>query len=174
MATDAYLHRDPTTQLAQPVTFDVTSPGGGNGGKGVATDPTTGMIDQSMIPGESGPSAVASENIAAGAPVNFFLTGGVLKVRNADASVAAAAKRSHGYCLAAFTTGQTATVYTEPGGVVTGLSALTIGTEYFLDDAAPGGFTSTAPSTPGHLIQSGGVALSTTTLEYNGAIIGLA
>jgi hypothetical protein len=54
-------------------------------------------------------------------------------------------------------------------GNVTGLSSLTTGTPSYVDPAAPGALTSTAPTTATYFISPVGVATSATTLLLNGA-----
>lgn len=117
----------------------------------------------------SGVEAVASEDLAVGEFVSFHLDSSVLKVRKADASDDT--RLIDGYVTAAFATGATATVYTEDGSVMTGLSGLTIGAEYFLSETA-GALTATAPSTTGAVIQRAGKALSATSLLFRPQLIG--
>lgn len=51
-------------------------------------------------------------------------------------------------------------------GEVAGLSGLTAGTTYFLDDATAGALTATQPSTGGHISKPLGIAVSTTALFF--------
>jgi hypothetical protein len=52
-------------------------------------------------------------------------------------------------------------------GEVTGLTGLTAGTTYFLDDVTAGALTATQPTTNNHISKPLGVALSTTVLAFN-------
>ena len=98
-----------------------TSAGAGNAGDIIALD-SGGLIDPSMIPGESVLEVSASENLAAGDLVNLHDSTGI-KVRKADATTTG--KEAIGYVNAAVTSGNTATIYTT--GSNTGVSALTVG-----------------------------------------------
>ena len=143
----------------------VTSAGAGSDGKIPALD-ATGKLDNSMMPAgiaADTKSIEASENLAAGDMVNVWLDT-TMKCRKADASGASASKRTHGYVLAAVTSGNQATVYFED--TVTGLAGLTLGATYFLDGGTPGGITTTAPTTTGHCVQEVGVAISATELSF--------
>lgn len=123
-----------------------------------------GTIDPSLLPGSiSGAvSIVTSENLAAGAFVNIYNNSGTPTARNADASVAG--KPANGYVLAGTTSPAAAQVY--GGGVNTAVSAVT-GGEVYLSDVTPGGFTSTPPSTSGHVVQRIGSGATTTAIVFN-------
>lgn len=130
----------------------------------VATD-ATGRLDVSFMPVGIGPeviSATATETIASGAWVNVFNNSGVISVRNADATTNG--KPAHGFVLAAYVSTNVATVYT-PGQTNTGLTALTLGGEYYLS-TTPGGATATAPSTSGNIVQRLGIADKTTEIVF--------
>lgn len=141
----------------------VTSAGAGNDGDIPALD-STGRLDISLMPVGVAAEVVTvstTEDIASGSWVNLFLSGGVLKARKADAT--AAGKEAKGFVLAATTSGQDAVVYLE--GSNTGLSGLTIGTEYFLHTTA-GGTTATAPSSTGNVVQPLGIATDTSVINF--------
>ena len=70
----------------------------------------------------------ASETIAAGALVNIWVTGGNLRIRNADRTIASNAGSADGFVLGSISNGATGLVYSLSGLVITGLSTLTIGT----------------------------------------------
>lgn len=103
----------------------------------------------------------ASEDLAAGAMVSFWNSGGPA-VRNANA--ADATKPTGGFVSVAVTSGGPATVYL-PGAVDGALTGLTPGAVYYLDTVA-GGVNSTAPSSSGNLVQQVGVAATSTQLIF--------
>lgn len=140
-----------------------SSAGAGDAGKIVALD-ASGKLDNSMMPvgiGADTKSLVTSENLAAGDIVNVWNDTGTAKARKADAT--AVGKKGVGFVLAAVTSPAAATVYFE--GTITGLSGLTIGTEYFLDTTA-GLITATPPAATGNVLQSVGIAISATELSF--------
>lgn len=141
----------------------VTSAGAGNDGDIPALD-STGRLDISLMPVGITPevvSPVTSENLSAGNWVNLYLNGGVLTARKADAT--AAGKEADGFVLVGSTSPAAAVVYLE--GSNTGVSGLTIGTDYFLHTTA-GSQTSTAPSASGNIQQPLGRATSATALMF--------
>jgi len=122
-----------------------------------------GRFDVSMMPVGVAPEVsllTASENLAAGDFVNIWNNGGTANVRKADATTQG--KEAHGYVLAAFNSASTATVYLE--GTNTAVTGATAG-NVFLETTA-GGFTSTAPSGSGNVVQRLGVATSATTINF--------
>lgn len=109
----------------------------------VALD-STGKIDLSLLPtgvGADVKTIVASENLDAGDFVNIFDDGGTPSVRKADNSNG---RQADGFVIAAVTAASNATVYFEGGNDA--LSALTVGSRYYLDTA--GNVTAT-PLVPG-------------------------
>lgn len=131
----------------------------------VATD-ATGRIDISMMPvGVTAEVVVcpAFENLAVGQFVNLFSNGGVINARLANATDGS--KPAVGFTLANVTAPATATIYMI-GATNTQLSALAIGSPYFLDTTA-GGITATAPSAGGNIVQRVGTATTATTLIFN-------
>lgn len=74
--------------------------------------------------------ALASENIAAGAVVNFYNNAGVLGVRNANAT--AAGKPAHAWSTTAITTGNYGEFIQQ--GACFLIGGLTIGTTYYLSN----------------------------------------
>jgi hypothetical protein len=141
----------------------VTSAGAANAGDIPALD-AAGRLDTSMMPvgiGADTASIVASENLAAGDFVNIYNDTGTAKVRKADASTSG--KYAHGFVLAAVTSGDPAMVYCEgPNTAVTGATP----GEVFLSAATAGGFTSTAPTGTGQVVQKIGVATSATSINF--------
>lgn len=140
-----------------------TSAGAGDAGKIPALD-NTGRLDDSMMPvgiGADTASITASENLAAGDFVNIYNDSGTAKVRKADASTAG--KYAHGFVLAAVDSGDPALVYCEgPNTAVTGATP----GEVFLSATTAGGFTSTAPTGTGKVVQKIGVATSATSINF--------
>lgn len=108
-------------------------------------------------------TAVAGENIAATDLVNVYDDAGTVKIRRADAD--ASQYEAVGFVEAAYSTGAVATVQTV--GVIRGLSGLTVGAYHYLSDVNPGDVTATAPTTVGHIVQSVGIAVSTSELSFN-------
>lgn len=143
----------------------VVSTGATNDGDIPALD-STGRLDLSLMPtgiGADVETVPASETIANGALVNYFDSGaGVMKVRNADASVTT--KRAWGFVLVGGAAAASLTVYFM-GGRNTAVSGLTPGARYFLSDVTPGGFVTTAPSGSGKIAQGVGVAITATDIN---------
>lgn len=97
----------------------------------------------------------ASEAIAAGDLVNVYLLTGVMTVRKADGSDPT--KFCNGFSLTGIGNGAMGPVqfagFNDKVTVVTGQS------EVWLSDVTPGTFTTTAPTTSGHLLQTVGTAV---------------
>lgn len=129
-------------------------------GKIVALD-ASGRLDASLMPvGVTADtySGTASEALAAGAFVYVKSDGQV-----ANASAATGGKPAIGFVLTAVASAGAATVYFE--GRNTALTALTVGSRYYLSDTTAGGVTSTPVSGAGKLHQYLGTAVSTTTMN---------
>jgi hypothetical protein len=144
-----------------------SSTGTASAGGLVALD-EQGKLNPTLFPSGIGGAtqpAIASEELAAGAQVNFWEDAGVMKIRNADAS-GGHGKRSDGYVSAAVTAGGVAAVQTDNGTIIAGLTGLIQGQTYFLSPTSPGGLTLTPPTTAGHLLQIIGKALTSTTLKF--------
>ena len=142
-----------------------TSAGAANAGDIVALD-DAGRIDNSMMPvGIGADTAViaASEALAAGDWVNVWNSTGA-KVRKADATTSG--KETHGFVLAAVTSGANATVYFE--GTNTQVTAQSPGPVFLQTTAGTGG--ATAPSASGNVVQRLGVAVSTTAVNFEGGM----
>jgi hypothetical protein len=140
----------------------VVSAGAADAGEIIALD-STGRLDNSVMPVGIGPDVYqieASENLAAGDFVNIWNDGGTAKARKADATTTG--KFAHGYVLAGVTSGNPATVYFE--GTNTQVSGATPG-QTFLSTTA-GGFTATAPSGSGNVVQRLGIAVSATEINF--------
>lgn len=124
----------------------------------------TGRLDNSMMPvgiGAETQIAPASENLAAGDSVNLWNDSGTMRARKADGS--SAGKPADGFVLAAVTSGQDATVYTD--GFNTQASGLTAGQDVYLGTTA-GVVTQAALTGAGQVHQRLGKALSATSYVY--------
>lgn len=142
-----------------------SSAGAANAGDIPALD-DTGRLDQSMMPvGIGADTAViaASEALAAGDFINVWNSTGA-KVRKADATVAG--KEAHGFVLAATASGGNATVYFE--GTNTQVTGQAPGPVFLLTTAGTAG--PTAPSASGNIVQRLGVAISATSVNYEGGM----
>lgn len=108
--------------------------------------------------------ALASEAITYGAAVNLHPSGGVLKIRNANATNNT--KPCFGFCTAigGIASGATGEVILF-SGLLTGVSGLTIGTRYFLS-TTNGLITATDPVVAGAIGQAVGIAVDTTALLF--------
>lgn len=125
-----------------------------------------GKLDPTMYNAGSGPasrSIPASEALAAGNLVNIYSNAGTVNVRKADNSNS---RPAHGFVLAGVAALANATVY-DLDGVISGLSGLTPGADYYLGTAGavvtPALDATTA--TTGAIDQRIGVALSATELD---------
>jgi hypothetical protein len=146
----------------------VTSSGAPDAGAIPALD-STGRLDDSLMPVGIVPEVkdvVTSENLSAGDLVNLFNNAGTLTARKADASNA---YRANGFVLASSTSPATARVYFE--GSITGLSGLTPGATYILDDTAGGIVTTSAGFSAGDIVQQVGFALSATELLFEAGAV---
>jgi hypothetical protein len=142
---------------------NASSAGAADAGKLIKLD-SGGKIDSTMMPAGVGAETrtfTASEALSAGDLINIHNSTGA-KVRKADAT--SAGKESHGFVLAAVSSGASATVYPEEN-VISGLTGLTPGARQFLATTA-GARTETAPSTAGQVVQDIGVALSATEILF--------
>lgn len=149
----------------QQVAGLVTSTGASDAGKLIETG-SDGKIDPSLMP----PGIAANQKIAnanGGIAIRdlvYIESAGTI----AKASAASGGKPAQGWALATVTTGQPVAMQTE--GVITGLSGLTPGAEYFLSDATPGQLMISpgpASNLTGKFAQSLGYALSATELDWN-------
>jgi hypothetical protein len=122
-----------------------------------------GQIDSTMMPAGLGldtTTAITSAAISAGQMVNLYNNAGVLTARPADCTTTGS--EANAFALSAFASGATGTFYL--AGNVTGLSALTPGTIYFLSTV--GAITTTPTSTAGNIVQIVGKSLSATSLAF--------
>lgn len=163
MAVDKYLKLR-SDGLYEEVPGTIVSAGSANGGELVATNETTGKLDESVMP--DGVSAeveviVASEALAENDVVNIWDDTGTRKVRKADATDTT--KPANGYVKAAVLEGGNASVYSD--GKLPG-EALTISARYFLSET-PGLVTATRPTTNNALCQSIGIAVAATAIKFS-------
>ena len=138
-----------------------TSAGAGNAGDVVSLD-DNGRLDNTMMPvgiGADTKLIAASEALSAGDFVNVWNSTGA-KVRKADATVAG--KEAWGFVLAAVSNAATATVYFE--GTNNQVTGLTPGQVFLQTTAGLSG--ATVPSASGNVVQSVGVAVSATEVNF--------
>lgn len=149
-------------KLSQVAAND-TSAGAGDAGKLVALN-NAGSVDITMMPpgiGANTVTAVASAAISAGMLVNVYSDAGTLKLRPADST--STGSKADGYATAAIAASASGTVNLGPGKI-TGLSGLTIGSDYYLGTV--GAAVDTPPSTAGNVVQYVGKATSATELDF--------
>jgi hypothetical protein len=147
------------------VNSKTSSAGAGDSGKLPALD-GSGRLDTTFMPvgiGADTVSLVASEALAAGVFINIWNSAGAFKVRNADAS---GGKAAMGFVLAAVASGAVGTIYLS--GQNTAVTGATPGTQ-FLSDTVLGGFSAAAPTASGYLVQTIGVAVSDSAIEFRPA-----
>ncbi|WP_254509873.1 hypothetical protein [Anatilimnocola floriformis] len=140
-----------------------SSAGAGDAGKIPALD-SAGKLDNSMMPtgiGGDTKQIVASEALSAGNLINVYNNAGTLNMRKADATTAG--KEANGFVLSSVSSSATGTAYFEQ--LITGLSGLTVGAQYYLSTTA-GTPSTTVPSTSGNIVQKIGRALSATELLF--------
>lgn len=138
------------------------SAGAGDANRIPALD-ASGRLDASFMPsgiGADTASIPSSESLAAGDGVNIWNDAGTAKIRKADATTAG--KEANGFVLAAVTSPANGTVYFE--GTNAQVTGLTPG-PLFLSTTA-GGFTNTAPSGSGNVVQRVGFATSSTSMNF--------
>lgn len=124
---------------------------------------SSGRLDISLMPVgviADTISLATGENLSGGALVNIYNDTGTAKARNADNSNG---RKAHGFVIAATTAPAVATIYFN--GPITGLSALTPGTQMFLGVA--GAATATAPTASSSIVQQIGVAGNATEILFN-------
>ena len=144
------------------VNSKTTSAGAGDSGKVVALT-ASGRIDETMMPVgvvADTASITASETLAAGDVVNIFDSGGLFRVRKADATIAG--KEAHGFVLAGVAPAAVAYVYFE--GSNTGVTGRTPGPQFLSTTA--GLATATAPSGSGNVVQRVGFAYTATAMNF--------
>jgi len=124
---------------------------------------TDGRLDGSVMPvgiGADTKAIQASETLSAGDLVNIWNSGGVFRVRKADATTSG--KEAHGFVLAGANINTVATVYLE--GTITGFSNL-LPNRYYLS-TTPGGVTETPPGNSGNVVQFIGSSVSVTEISF--------
>lgn len=113
--------------------FLVSSSGVGDGGKPVATDPTTGKLHPSVIPNMESPASYpTSETLPDNCFVNLFVDSGVWKARKAD--FGANMREAHGFVKTGATAPDAVVVYPRGRMPLTGVVAGAI----IGDPATPG------------------------------------
>jgi hypothetical protein len=142
---------------------EATATGGAGQASKIPALDLSGRLDPTMMPTGIGAETSAIEAfgaLAAGDFVNVFNDGGVAKVRKADASSGVAP--ANGFVLAAFLTGETATVYW--GGLNNQVTGLTPGMHFL--STTPGLSNHVAPSSTGNIVQRLGFAVSSTVINF--------
>ena len=154
MAAPKYIKRDATSgQLKEVIATETAA------AESIISTTAGGTIDPSLLPDESLTTFVAGENLAAGAMIYIKSDG-----KAWNASAASGGNQAQGWVNAAFTTGQTATVYLG-NGRNTGIAGLSVGSRYYLSTSTPGGVQSTVPTGAGNLDQFVGNASATGELD---------
>ena len=139
----------------------VTSAGAANDGDIPALD-ASGRLSNTVMPvgiGADTASITTSEALAAGDWVNIHNATGA-KARKADATTAG--KEAHGFVLAAFASGASATVYFE--GLNTQVTGQTAGVVFLTTTPGVGG--PTPPAGAGNIVQALGIATSPTAVNF--------
>jgi len=142
---------------------EATATGGAGQANKIPALDLSGRLDNTMMPTGIGAETSAIEAfgaLAAGDFVNVFNDGGVAKVRKADAS--SGVSPANGFVLAAYLTGETATVYW--GGLNNQVTGLTPGIHYL--STTPGASNHVAPSSTGNIVQRLGFAVSSTVINF--------
>lgn len=151
-----------TTGDYEEVTPVSVSTGVSEAAKIIETD-ASGRIDISFLPAAIGPEGkniTASEALAAGDFVNVWDDAGTPKIRKANATTVG--KRADGFVIAGVASGAVGFVYLrglndQVAGAVAGLVFLS---------TTPGGFTPTAPTVAGNIVQKIGTAVSATEISF--------
>ena len=141
--------------------------GGSGGANKVASLDANGRWASTMMPTGIGADTAmieASEALSAGDFINIYADGSDFKCRKSDASTAG--KEAYGFVKGAVTSGNNATVYLS--GINDQVSGATAGKAYLGTTA--GGFSSTAPSASGNVVQVLGVAVSATSISFEPTI----
>lgn len=159
MAGDKYLRIGPSGRPQENTSVN-SSAGAGDANKIVALN-SSGQIDSTMLPEIPTFTVMSSENLSAGDLINLWDDAGTLKMRKADNT--STTKRADGYIEAAITSGNTGSP-TVGGGLVSGLSGLTLAADYYL--GTNGGVTTTPPSASASIVQYVGRAKSATELVF--------
>ena len=122
-------------------------------------DPSATYVEPAVNRQERGILLTASETLAAGNLISILNDGGVIKMRKADSNAPYA---SDGYVLQAVTSGDLGYFYVD--GVNDAVSGLTLGNQFL--SATAGATTTTAPTTAGNIVQSVGIALTSSKLLF--------
>lgn len=156
---DKYTTWDDVDQISKEIEATDTSAGAGNAGDIVALN-SAGLIDDTMLPDREVRSVTAGEGLSAG---DYVYIDGAGEARLASA--ASGGNAAIGYVLDTVIAAASVDVYFD--GMNTGLSGLTPGDQYFLDDTTPGDVTNTAPVGSNKIIESVGWAVSATEIQTN-------
>jgi len=158
---DKYIKQD--AGALKEVEATDTSTGTPEAGDIVALNPQ-GKIDETMLPTGIGADVAVietSEDLNAGDVVNIYDDAGTPKCRKADATMSG--KEAHGFVLAAFLTGEDASIYFEgTNDQVTGIPTGNL----FLA-TSPGMVTGTAPTGIGNVVQKVGIGIAPTAFNFD-------
>lgn len=125
---------------------------------------TSTVVDASYIAAKinrdgKGTLLTASEALSAGNLVNVWNDSGTIKIRKADSNGPYAVD---GYILQAIASGDKGYFYVD--GINDAVSGLTLGNQFL--SATAGATTTTAPTTAGNIVQSVGIALTSSSLLF--------
>ena len=137
--------------------------GGASNADKLASLDSNGRWPDSMMPSGVGADTgvvQASEALSAGDFVNIHADGSNFRVRKADAT--SAGKEADGFVISSAASGANADVHFE--GTNTAVTGAAAGPVYLSTTA--GGFTSTAPSGTGNVVQRLGKAYSATSIAF--------
>ena len=149
-------------QITEVFAGITASTGATDANKVIVTD-VNGKLDSTFLPtgiGADTQTITASEAISAGNLVNVWNNAGVYNIRKADATIAG--KEAHGFVKTAIANGSSGLVYFEGNNdAVTGVSP----GKLYLSTTA-GGFTTTAPSGSGNIVQEIGFGTQATNINF--------
>jgi len=144
---------------------NATSAGAADAGKMVQLDGagklSTTLMPSAALDGSEDYTLTAFETLAAGDIINVFDNAGTPELRKADNTDAT--KPPMGFVQAGITAGASGTARLG-NGVITGLTGLIIGAEYYL--GTTGSMTTTPPTVAGNVVYPIGRAKSTTEFAY--------
>lgn len=166
MSQEKFIGIDTTTGLEKEFQAINTSSGAGDAAKIISTN-AQGKIDVTFLPDGIGADAVsieASEALAANDLVNVWNDGGTAKLRKANATDDS--KPAHGFVKDNVTSGAQGTIFFN--GFISGQSGLEPGNTVWLSASTSGAIEDDATNlqTSGNLLQTVGIAISTTQIEF--------
>ncbi len=142
------------------VTAPTVSAGAATGNTIVATT-ASGQFDASVIPTSVSGNVVRNENAASAISASTLVNFGGSGVRPADST---SGYPANGFALAAISSGASGPINLI--GILSGLSGLTEGADYYLGTNGAAILAAALPTASGSLIQHIGVAVSTTEINF--------